>query len=327
MILKSFFRKKITKVYFIVLFVIFLILFLVNISCNILNKMENDIYLKHSYFFINSNNDIVDILKNIKNIHKIEKSILFEKYEGQLGLMLTTFQLKGTLVNSNGALKDNEAIIIVRENDYINNQDYLNSLVNNNIKFKHLGKDLVLNIKEIKTDVCLSKIVVSEDLFSQLDINNNYIINVDKKGIEKKFFNKINTKVINIGGETEDELKYRLTIEKLINNLSIANYVLIFIFGMMVIIINKNILTDLQDNIDLEYNLGFKKYQIRLNIFKRLFLLHMLAFIFALLICLLVFIIFFLIFKTFFLSSKLFLMFIFILLSDLLMSSVKLKKG
>lgn len=63
-----------------------------------------------------------------------------------------------------------------------------------------------------------------------------------------------------------------------------ASYVCIFIFVIVIIVVNKNVISDLNDNMKMELKIGYTNNQIKFNLFKRLSLLHIFSYVVSLVI-------------------------------------------
>ncbi len=107
-----------------------------------------------------------------------------------------------------------------------------------------------------------------------------YIVNVSDYNKEVEIISDYvknssnNIKIIDL--ESESQNKEIIKITSYIDNLKKVNFIVIIVFFLVIFVVNKNVVEDQSFNIELEKRLGFRPYQIKLNIFKRLCSLHVL---------------------------------------------------
>ena len=124
-------------------------------------------------------------------------------------------------------------------------------------------------------------IIISNNLFNKLKQENNahyYTVSFVSENIESNH-EKIGTKEIDLS--SIDDLAYSENVKKNMNYVKYASIVCIVIFIIVIIVVNKNIISDLRNNMNLEVKLGYTNFQIKMNILKRLLLLHLLSFVIA----------------------------------------------
>ena len=77
-------------------------------------------------------------------------------------------------------------------------------------------------------------------------------------------------------------------IDNLIGILKLSSYVILFVFVILIIIIIKNLLYDLNKSTTLESKIGFSKKQIKLNVVYRLLLLLLFSTLFSVMLSLII---------------------------------------
>lgn len=291
MILKSFYRKKSVKIYITILSVVIVALFSINIANEYLNKVNNDYFEDVSLIYIESDKNIKENLDKYDDIKNVREVLLLEYVDTIIdkeNLYIYELDYK-TIVFPDKTLKDNEIIIGLSDTNYLLQKSKINNFINKSLMFKYENKDIILKIKEVRDNKRRSELIISESLFNELYNSSKlktYVANLKAgKGegqIIHELSEKFGIKIISLTSETESEIEGFLKIEEYIKYLSIANYLVTFILIVLIIIINKNIISDTKNNIKLEYKIGFKNYQIKLNLLKRLISLHLLNFAIAL---------------------------------------------
>lgn len=126
-----------------------------------------------------------------------------------------------------------------------------------------------------------SSIVISNNLFESLKDNQDIYTYIVRYNSKKDYNNRktLGHKEINLA--TMDELNKCEYLSKIIGYLNYASFICIFVFIIAVLVVNKNIVADLKTKMGLEMRLGYTNKMIRLNVIKRLILLHSLAFLFS----------------------------------------------
>lgn len=286
MILKSFYRKKSSKIYIWIFVILFLALLLIHSFINYLNNEHNKNLMETSLLYIEDKNDIYTNLKNDKYITNIKRGLLvdYNEYdENNMKLyikkgMLSTYLLNNKiLVYSDNTLNNDEIVIYLNNLSYFSNKDSISVDLSKNI----IINNLKFNIKDIKQANNYSYIKISNEKFNIMyETFNKYVytanINDNTKYQEIYLkYDELADKCIFLY-EPEDESSLN-SIKTTIDVLNIFNYILIIVLVIVVIVTTKNIIEDMQKNISLEYKLGFKVKNIKFNILKRLISLHLLS--------------------------------------------------
>lgn len=103
MLIRSFFRKKTTKIYIIILSILLSSIFILYNFVNYFREVEENIIAEHSILIVSSNNDYYDYLQKIKNVTKIEKAIIFtpdKSYDIIVDGSYTIQDSNGNIINS-----------------------------------------------------------------------------------------------------------------------------------------------------------------------------------------------------------------------------------
>lgn len=254
LILKSFFRKKTTKIYLIIYTFIILILMLLVFTKNVLIQKENEL---HNGTFIAIKNFDISKYNNKENLNKVLKTTIIQNKVGEEYLLII-----------NNDLKDNEVIIssLLKEK-FKNNREF--EINNNNQTIKFIIKDFDDNIKY------LFLIKVSVETY-----NKYYDFSNERTIITFKNWLNIQDDVNNLRKIYGDEnvFPYYLigntNYKNFVTVINILLIVLIFLFIIVLIIANFNIIQDENKKNLLYYKIGYNKYILKLfNILKIIILL------------------------------------------------------
>lgn len=296
MIIKSFLRKKDTKIYYVIITIIILVISILLSFIKYYQKIVDDIYKERSTLIIKSSNDSLPFLKKYDYLDNFERAILVKsnkdfELSNNNGLTITENNnglekifsygkdSNEAIVKSDKNLNDNQIVIGLPDVEYNKYPDKEISLIYENQTYTFTIKDIYKSkLSEIKVSSSVFNSLLSKTSYylytSDInsynkgrnlvnDLNNNKnLTNVDVK-IDSYFF----------GFESNTLYKYN----DLSNVLKVITYIIIFIFIIFTIVVNNNQINDLKKNLNLEYKIGYNKLQIKLNLFKRLFLLHLLS--------------------------------------------------
>lgn len=288
MLLKSFFRKKNVKIYVTIITILYLAIFAINISSNYLIKVNNDDFKKRSLLYVNSSKDNIKLLSNEKYLEDIKRCLIFDYNDNLIySYDLNLYDINNkTLVykdiDHSKVLKENEIIINLNHTGYINIKD-IDELKNQTIKFEYQNKTLNLVIKDIVDSEIRSSIIVSSNLFNKLinDTNYCYVASISEEKQEGIIFHKlyddVQGKIELLTTDTSDSFDSRERIGKYINMLNIASVVACVVFIILLIVINRNIISDLDEILKLENFLGFRKKITYKYLLLRLISVHVLS--------------------------------------------------
>lgn len=308
MILKSFFRKKIIKIYAVVITSLIIALVLLNSFMLYLFQIKNDIFIKNTLLITISEKNYFSKLKNIPEIENINRILLFEPHaENNLIIEdssvliqddnklrwdeISIFELDKIIVNSDKnmekKLNNGEVSIGLRHYDFEKRKENISQYINNFITFNYLGVPITLKVVNIYDSYNRGEIIIADNQFQSLAKDTpNYtysskIMNEDKSNeiIQniKSYASKEKHKVVLLDDAISfDDNQTIMKVDEMVSKLKIVDYVIMGILILTVIIITKNIISDLRKDNVLERKLGFNKYQIKYYTFKRLSILHIL---------------------------------------------------
>ena len=103
MLIRSFFRKKTTKIYIIILSILLSSIFILYNFVNYFREVEENIIAEHSILIESWKNDYYDYLLKIKYVTKIEKAIVFtpdKSYDIIVDGSYTIQDSNGNIINS-----------------------------------------------------------------------------------------------------------------------------------------------------------------------------------------------------------------------------------
>lgn len=255
-ILKSFYRKKNTKIYLIIITLLFLAIgTLLYLRQNNYNRANNN--LEPSYITFNANKENLEFIRNINGIKELKYGIKAYYYDEPYNYSKKIYLFSNNTVENshtyiNGYLADDFssiASITLNENEY----DFkVDKIINENIDFEYM--------------------YISTTDFNTLSTKTEYytFFIYPNKWLEKdKIINKLQTKGISKENIEEYE-KTRLVSNSFLTKYYLISIILIIIgivFLIVLFITIKNILIDENKNTKLLKYLGFhnntiKKYHI-----------------------------------------------------------------
>lgn len=265
MILKSFYRKKTTRIYLVILVLLFAFVLFVNKKSQDYIKEGNESFKNSYVYFLASKEEYSKIIK-LKNVEKV--------MVGLDTILDTTFWENMTVhFIKDDTLKGNETIIA----EHIWDNKISNGIFN--INFKNV--DLSLKVKEYYySSGDLFNVYISEEVFNSIEsLANSYYYRIKLKNWFK--YNKtIKNIEKSINYSYEDLLSYEAegykqevryhengnsTFEGYVNLYTIICYVLDFIMLVVLIVTIHNILIDEEKNTYLYSCLGYNKQAIKTN--------------------------------------------------------------
>ena len=205
--LKSFFRKKSTKIYLIIYSVLLTTIFSMLVLINYCNKIINDVYKEKSYMLMTTRGDYLEEISKLDGVEKIERIIIFEENESDMTLKNYSFSVVGedTTINYdndengeeivcwedygpasfNDAVKiiikyDKDDLLGLEENEIalslegvkFKNQNTKDNLKGKNILFKYNENDIEFRIKDYYDSNDL-EMMISENKFNELNSKSN----------------------------------------------------------------------------------------------------------------------------------------------------------
>ena len=300
-LLKSFFRKKSTKIYLMIILVInigiLLLLYFQNYYEDTITKLHNS----YSYFYILSDEDYRSILNENTSLINIDDGFVLEiiqdesKYEDyalELLKKINNDVLGGIpVMRGNDSLCDDEIYLYLDKYslELLNTDlDSINEYNNNYFILEFNNESINLKLKEVKKGKYTS-IELSNNLFNKLDKEKskflyqfqfktyiNYL--KDMKKIEE-LANDESFRYFEYNTMSNDDYEY---IEKISNWISISNIaiiIIIFFTNFILFIVINNIVNDQKYDIKLMYVIGYNKTRILFSTLINLFLLITLSII------------------------------------------------
>lgn len=316
MILKSFFKNKTTKIYLVISTILIAALVLLLSFVGYFNGIIDKIYSDSTEMIIMSKQDSISKLMKNKTISNINKALVFKvnfDYDTIVKNSYTTSDSHGNVIDSyennvpdglerisyNDLLRfdfgtnilvkcdnDNKLSIddvsIGIDSDSYESKRKQEYVVDHPLGFYFNNENIEFNVK----DIYIAKrpeITISKQLYDELlEKQNIFVYTARINSYHKSSKVKLSLKKddINVIYDTfyysgESNMVYLNS--NLVDILNLAIYITIILFLILTTIILKNIIHDLDRNIDLENKLGFNKKQIKFNIFKRLFSLNILS--------------------------------------------------
>lgn len=232
-LLKSFFRKKITKVYLIILCILIISYFLLSSLIVYFTDTQNEIYSKYSEIVVINNFDIYDELSQIKDVKNIERILAFKEnkdYKIFVDANYEIYDSNGNLVDSQHnednkimwevmereqledyvlvypasrygyELKDDEMIIAINDFWYDSyEKSSYNEIINQKIGFFYNNQNIEFNICDV-IKVNMSSLLISDNLYNEL-IEKKDLFVYTAKASSLKSESKIKQELKNISDE------------------------------------------------------------------------------------------------------------------------------
>lgn len=200
-LLKSFFRKKVTKVYLIILCILIISYFLLSSLIVYFTDTQNEIYSKYSEIVVINNFDIYDKLSQIKDVKNIERILAFKEnkdykifrdanyeiYDSNENLVdsqhnegnktmwevMEREQLEDYVIVYPASrygyeLKDDEIIMAINDFWYDSyEKSSYNKIINQKIGFFYNNQNIEFNICDV-IKVNMSSLLISDNLYNEL---------------------------------------------------------------------------------------------------------------------------------------------------------------
>ena len=278
--LKAFFRSKYVKLYIVIFVTFFVTLTLLYDFYKYHSEMRLNIYQLNTYFIVNSNDDIIDTLKQNDNIINIEKTILFSDGENgfrdQFGfdwINLLDFGnafLVGKKINKKEGLKSGEAILkISKQNLEVFPEIY--QIRGKKISLKVANKTYNFEVKDIEGSNFSSILISNDDYNNIIDSSQSFSYIFDLKNYDEidtiynNLLNIDNIKDINYIENYDSEKTFN-TLEELKPTIELLKYACIIcsvIIFILLIIFNKEMIKKEVNFMGLERKLGYNKRQVK----------------------------------------------------------------
>lgn len=289
--IKSFIRKKSTKIFLIIFVTMLLSINYLNIVRDYYDEQMNEYYRDSSYYLILSKNDILNDLKNEEIFIRPKEVIVLTSIDNKIDdsyISDRTFAEgeQDFVIIESGAqdtLKDDEVYIKIPE-FYLGLQSYQN-LTSKKIII-NLNGQKEFKIKDYKADR-FSRIIVSRDIFEEAKKDSEYFsytikINdyKDIPKIEKKLesIDESNHTYVQVFKDSK-EIKMLEELKDTLNLIGIVIIILIIIFIIIYIIIVFNLISEEVDNMSIENLIGYNHKQIKRIVLTKKIFLDILSFI------------------------------------------------
>jgi len=297
--LKTFFRSKYVKLYFVIFVTLFVSLTLLYDFYKYYSEIKTNIYQLNTYFVINSNDDKIESLRKKDNIINIEKTVLFSDgetdFRNRFGfdwfnlLDLGNEFLVGKKNNKKEKLKSGEVILeISKQNLALFPEIY-----------QMCGKRISVKVESVTYDFEVKDILESNfsSIFLSDDDYNNIIDNSQSFSyiFDLKNYDELDSIYIDLLSiENINDIKYieNYDSEKTFNTLvelkptiELLKYACIIysvIFSILLLILNKEIIKKEINYMKLERKLGYNKRQIKKYIVLKLLVLDLIVTIISL---------------------------------------------
>lgn len=316
-LLKGFFRRKETKVYLVIISALLILLLLLIGFISYFSSKQNMIFSESSEVVVINDYDIFDKLKKVKNISNIKRILAFRENKNYDIFAEPYYYVNGELINDGAGIDnkvawavmekegiddfilvysdadfdmhlDDDEIVIGLDDFWYDSYDksFYDEMINKKIGFWYGDINLEFNINNvIRMDESI--LIISKSKYSELlDENKLFVYTADTKIY--KYQTKLKKKLGYLS-DSENYISVIVTcykgdnsniVSSLYDLLDILNLVcnlVIVIFLIVLVIILKNIINDSKDDMFLNRIIGFNKFQVRLDIFIKIFVTYIIS--------------------------------------------------
>lgn len=292
-LIKGFLKHKSSRIYIVVLIVMMLSISIIFEVAQYYSNIITNVYQKNSYFFLISQEDVLDEIQKNKYIENIEKVAAIKKEK----INISEFPN----INNNFLIDPGNNYIIVsnerNRNIKIGDEEVVFELpkfvLNNSdrifeLKEKEMLIDDSIKLKLKISNICesnFSRVIVSDYNFEKLKSDSKsftYIFQLNdytkQQEIVSYFQEKENVKIDFIQFyDGEAEINAVEVSQDTINYLFYAYIAVVCLFYILVIIILHNIIHDEMERMHLERLLGYNKWQIKKIILIKILILNMIV--------------------------------------------------
>lgn len=296
-LIKEFFRRRITKIYLILLTIIIITITLLLNFSNYYKNIVNDVYLENSRILIKSPYDIKDKLDSNEKIINIEQVALADKEEtGDIKDYLLYDSISQSIIlTENKNEQDNDNIAINLINYHYKNIENIEEYLNKKVILKNDNYQKKYNIKEVKeskfTNISLSKeeltkFIESNKLYTYIFTVTNYeeIDDIISNLTEDNKIECLRLEYL----ENNSEVETVEALESLIPLLYTASKILMIAFTIILLIIIHNIISSEMDNMRIEWIIGFQRHHFFLILLSKIISLLLLTIILSTILYLLI---------------------------------------
>lgn len=296
MIIKEFIIKKSTHLYILAFTIIIMTLLTLNSIKIGIELSIHDIYTKRTIFIVKTQKDLKNKLVSNEYLEDVQEALVIPLSNNKDILILDdkiNFQINNAGFDNliiyndiNNELKENEVLLGLDSTTYEN--------IKPNIQ-KYIGRKIIINyydsheltIKSFYDSKEINELKVSNNVFNEIvkrEKKYTYISRIKKEKYEPLIENDFLTlkkeesdfiDVISFSNSSGVSIYENL--EEYLIYLTYIILILNVMFLLMIIIIYKNILTDMKKNIKLEKIFGFFNKKIKINILKRFSSINIIA--------------------------------------------------
>ncbi len=308
MVIRSFFRRKNTKVYLFLNLLILIIILLLVIVINMFNNKVDEIFADSSSFITKTSIDLFDNLDRRDEIINTKRAILFEQsYNNEIISIVSSNYTKLSWDSiTNRSLEENivaykdsdksidlnygEIAIGLSSLEYINYKYIFDDILNHDITFTFNNEEITFKVSKIYDSKHQGEVVIDDKQFNELISSTDYYLYLSQitneeiaYAIEKDFIGMKQSGdiVLLVQDYANEDMKILDKSKSYISILKYVCYFIIICFGLFIIIIDRNMLFDLNYNIRLENYFGFKKSKIKRLLIERIISLYLISYIVA----------------------------------------------
>lgn len=309
-LLKGFFRKRSTQMYFVIFTVIITAITVLLSFINYYKTTEKDLYIKNSFMLITSEKDYFDNLSSNKNISSIKEVLVFEPNKEDYNVVVDSnyvaykngvqsdsklidgaenkmnwddFEVSGSkyiivMYNDNFELNQNEiALSITHMSEW--KIEFAKEMIGEKIGFYYNNQNIEFTIKSIY-ETTIPSISISRNVYEKIRENReiySYIIMINDKKNESLVKNELKKiseiSIVKHESYNTDDSVFISTMARLLDSLMLANFASILFFIIILIVGIKNIMDDDKKNMNINKKLGYNFAQIKFNVLKQVIVL------------------------------------------------------
>ncbi len=275
LILKSFFRKRNTRIYLIILCSLISIIFCLHSIINYVSFLINKNYVESHLLFMQYDTNYEKQLASNADLQNINRVLTFDdiEIEGLQKIILNEFDIGKIMAYSSSekkqTLKNDEIVIFLDQINYINYEKKIKNVVNSRAILRINEQEIKLRVKEIVKEKRRNGIIISNDLFEKLVEQGNYIYVANVKDYKKinETINELkkekNSNVIVLDNSNSEESKSQEKMQQILKYVTNASHILLIMFFLIIIIVNKNIIEDSKSDSLMKYKIGYTDFQIK----------------------------------------------------------------
>jgi len=325
LLIKSFLKKKRTKIYIVILTTLFNVLFLLNSFEIYVNKLYGEEHMRTSTLVMYSKNNHEDVIKNFKGVKDYRRALSFNPgsdseiiYSPKMemtenGLEYAESRDESKLVWSN-LIREKNTILAFSSNTcenrvtdnridlYMATRRYDENLIDEykgkTINISYNGREISFVLNNVYKMRGIEHVCISDEIYNELikeEQNYNFEINIkDYKYLEtftNKYHNIDSEKEYMLGeyiyyGNPEDSQQSSI-LSSMLDIIGTTYFISTIIFFFVTISVIQDLVMSEEKDILLLKQLGFNKYQTLLSSIKNILLLDLITISLAIIINLL----------------------------------------